>query len=134
VGEAGDAEKIANTTVPSQEFGGADLKGVDTVKFTKLHSILTGSPFKELRSAYAPIFSVSEEGPWVFAIPAELVSRLAKLAGTERQSVAQKWAQSEEFRLDRWDVQSVESVLGSICEQATNATSSGRTLFLWMSL
>jgi hypothetical protein len=134
VGDDGDAEKIVNTQVPSQAFGGVDIKGIDTVKFSALHSILTGRPIDELLPVYQPAATASHDEAWVFVIPTELVTRLANLTAAERQSVAERWFQTDAFRLDRWNVQSVTTVMEKICAEATKASSSQRTLFVWVSM
>ena len=132
-GEA-DAEKVARAEVPSQTFGGIDIKGIDSVKFGTLHSLLTGQTFEELLPLYGPVFSESEEGPWVFRIPPELVTRLSSLNPTERQSIAEQWARTEEFVLDDWEAPLVGETLEAICREAAKAASSHRALFLWMCL
>ena len=42
VAPVGDAERIGHADAPAAEFGGIDIKGIDSVKFGTLHSILTG--------------------------------------------------------------------------------------------
>jgi len=134
VGDSGDAEKIAESVTPSEEFDGIDIKGIDTVKFTMLHALMTGRPYEELLSEYDPAFEVSEDGPWVYVIPDELVSRLASLHQHELRGIGDRWAQTDEFRLDGWEPDLVVTTLGQICEHAAKAFSSHRSLFLWMSL
>jgi hypothetical protein len=134
VAPAGDAERVAHAEVPSQAFGGIDIKGIDSVKFGTLHSIVTGRPFEELLSEYGPVVTVSEEGPWVFEIPPELSSRLAHFDDAERAKVAKLWASTEEFALDGWAEDDVAAALGSISTLARRAVDSGQVLFLWMCL
>jgi hypothetical protein len=134
VANEADAESVARAQVPSQKFGGIDIKGIDSVKFATLHSILTGRRFEELIPSYEPAFIVSDDGPWVFRLPGELVDRLATLTDSERQSVADRWAATEEFELDGWEAPMVAETLEEICVQAANAAASQRALFLWMCL
>jgi hypothetical protein len=134
VAPAGDAERVAHAEVPSRAFDGIDIKGIDSVKFGTLQSILTGRPFEELLSEYDPVVTVSDEGPWVFRIPHELLTRLVALDHTERARVAKQWASTEEFGLDGWAEDDVAGALGSISTLARKAVDSGQTLFLWMSL
>lgn len=134
VANEGDAEAIANSSVPSKEFNGIDVKGIDSIKLNTLHSILTGRSYEELIPSYEPVLMLSDDGPWVFALPHELTASLAALNSQELQAAAKKWAQTEEFVLDRWQVCDVVDVLGPICGEASKAVSSKQTLFLWMSL
>jgi hypothetical protein len=134
VADESDAGKVGRAPVPSREFGGIDIKGIDSIKFGTLHSLLTGATFRELLPLYDPVVTVSEEGPWVFRIPQDLVERLVGLGAAERRSTAEQWAATEEFRLDGWKPQEVADALEAICGEASKAMSSGRALFLWMSL
>jgi len=134
VAPAGDAERVAQAENPSRAFGGIDIKGIDSVKFGSLHSIITGQTFEELLPAYGPVVSASDEGPWVFRIPAELVSRIAELGYDQRHEIATQWAGTEAFALDRWTEEDVALTLGSIAVLARKAVDSGQELFLWMCL
>src|SRR5262245_23932753 len=131
---AGDAERVAQAGVPSRSFDGVDIKGIDSVKFGILHSIVTGRPFETLLAEYEPVVTVTDEGPWVFRLPPELVSRLAELGDAEIAKVAKQWVSTEEFALDGWGESDVAGALGSISTLARKATESGQALFLWMCL
>ena len=134
VAPAGEAERVAQAQVPSETFGGIDIKGVDSVKFGTLHSILTGQTFEELLPLYEPVVTVSDDGPWVFQIPPDLVTRLAVLDDAETAGVARRWAATEEFVLDSWAEGEVASTLSAISSLSKRAIESGQALFLWMSL
>jgi hypothetical protein len=134
VAPAGDAERIGHADAPAAEFGGIDIKGIDSVKFGTLHSILTGRSFEELLSEYEPVVTVSDEGPWVFQIPSDLVARLATLADADKQVAVSKWAATEEFALSRWTASEVADAFEGIASLAQKAERAGHSLFLWMSL
>jgi hypothetical protein len=134
VARADEAERVSEAVAPSQTFEGIDIKGVDSVKFSRLHSILVGRSVRELMPLYQPVVIVSEEGPWVFQIPQDLVARLAALDDVSRTDVSRRWALAEEFVLDRWGEDDVASALSSISSLAKRAFDSERALFLWMSL
>jgi hypothetical protein len=134
VGTTADIEKIGESQVPSREFDGIDIKGIDSVKFGTLHSILTGEEFESLLPQYEPVYVASDEGPWVFQIPDSLTSRLASLTSTGRAQLAEQWGGTEEFGLDGWTPSDVAPVLDAICTLAASAETSERSLFLWMSL
>lgn len=131
VATEGDALRIARTTNPAATFGGIDIKGIDSVKFGTLQAILTGSTFEELLHLYEPVCE-SDEGPWVFRIPAAFVAKLAVLEGIPLERTAIQWAQTEE--LEGWDTSAVVQALHAICEFARRAAGSGQALFLWMCL
>lgn len=127
------AAKVLHASNPASEFGGIDIKGVDSTKFGTLHAIMSGRSLEDVLPLYDPI-SEDEEGPWLFRIPRDLVAQLATLSGREQERVADAWAQTEEFSLDGWERTDVASTLEEICELARKAVDSRETLFLWMCL
>ena len=134
VAPASAAEAISRSQVPAQEFGGADIKGIDTIKLARLHAQLTGDPLEALLPAYDPLVSVSDDGPWVFALPSRFVQQLATLGAPERAAAGARWAQAEEFTLDGWASSEVHGVLETLCAAARQAQGAGDALFLWMAL
>ena len=83
IAPAGAAAAICRSTTPARDFGGVDIKGIDTIKLSLLHAQLTGEDVDSLLPAYDPIVSASDDGPWVFMLPVAFVQRLATLGGTE---------------------------------------------------
>jgi hypothetical protein len=134
VGDVGDAKKIGASRIPSGDFNGIDIKGIDTVKFTTLHALATGRSYDELMPGYEPVHSVSRDGPWVVVIPVELVSHLATLDLAAIRELGLRWADTDEFFVDQWTPADVVATLDEICEQAVKASSTHRSLFLWMCL
>jgi hypothetical protein len=132
--DEGDAEKIVESHYPLGEYPGVDIKGIDSVKLNTFHGILTGKSFEELLPQYSPVAEASEEGPWVFMLPVELVERLSQLDDTSVEETAVKWGTTEEFTLAGWDQSAIVTVLGEIVNLARRATSEGKRLFAWMSL
>jgi len=134
VAPSGDADRIARAAVPSQEFGGIDIKGIDTVKLCMLHALVTDQPYKTLKDQYTPVVSVSDEGPWVFRLPDSCVDALARLDDEARAAVATRWAQTKEFQFDRWRTAAVAEALEAISALARRAVESKQSVFLWMHL
>lgn len=129
-----DAMQIANSQHPLGEFTGIDMKGVDSVKLTMLHSILSGQSWKDLLSQYDPVAEASEDGPWVFLLPTELVHSLAGLDEPGIMNIADQWAKTEEFRLDNWSLEDVTAALRDIANLARQASDQGKRVLAWMSL
>jgi hypothetical protein len=131
---ATDADRIAHSVKPAAEFGGIEIRGIDTVKFGTLNAILSGRSFEALLPEYDPVVTVSDEGPWLFRLPTELVVRLASLAGGDERAVVSRWAATEEFALDGWSASDVARALDGIVVLARKCLDAGHSLFLWMSL
>jgi hypothetical protein len=60
-----EGKRIAESHYSLDEYSGIDVKGIDSVKLSTLHGILTGKTFEELFPQYDPVTEASEEGPWV---------------------------------------------------------------------
>ena len=89
---------------------------------------INGQPIEELSKLYDPI-SESDEGPWVFRIPHELVTRLAALSEGERRKLARRWSKGQEFVLEGWDKTDVARALELICGQARKGSRAKRHCF-----
>jgi hypothetical protein len=129
-----DIPRIADSSVPSEEFDGIDVKGVDTIKLGMLHSLLTGRDFEELLPEYDPVHEASSDGPWVFRVPRELTTGLVNLTDSEFENLVDRWASTEEFELDGAPREAVAEVLREIQTLARAGVASSREMFLWMSL
>lgn len=133
---ADDAEAVLQSSVPSEAFPGIDAKGVDVVKLDLLRTILAD---REWDAATVRDFALlaqegEQEGPWVFAIPTDVVEALAALDGRERKRVAESWAEIEEFQLDGWKRSEVRMLLDALCGLAERAQTEGKQLMMWVCL
>ena len=113
--------------------------GIDTIKLGTLSQILGGRPVDDVDAVSTfmvddVLDQASEDGPWVFLIPAELQTALAILGEDKADSVAEKWASTEEFVLDRWQKEDVGEYLRDLVAHARKARDAGKSLLLWVSL
>jgi hypothetical protein len=86
----------------------------------------------EAQGLGAPEFM--DEDIWVFSFPKNLAATLGVLSDAQQNELAIRWAKLEDFAHDRWDESRARATLQTICREAQHATSTGRKLFLWMSL
>ena len=70
----------------------------------------------------------------MYLIPAELQSAIASLDEDAQESVAEKWAATEQFALDGWQAADVEEYLQDLVPHARRAREAGKSMLLWMSL
>jgi len=129
-----DLTRLAAARSPAAELGGVHLKGIDPVKVAQLHAILTGRPIRDVFAAYDPVVSVSEEGPWIFRLPVELVNRLAAVGTEESEGAVARWAASEEVVLDRMTPDQMAEAFRALMTLAQRAESAGQSVFLWLSV
>ncbi|HEY8748289.1 MAG TPA: hypothetical protein VIM11_09965 [Tepidisphaeraceae bacterium] len=116
-----------------------ESKGIDTIKLGTLSQILNNRSVDDVNTVAtfmtdAILDTKSDEGPWVYLVPEQLQKALASLDGEAQESVAEKWAVTEEFTLDRWPPSDVEEYLQDLVAHARNARQAGKSLLLWMSL
>lgn len=129
---AKDPNQVAQSSNPSKELGGIDIKGIETVKLEKLFKQLVGKEPAE--SDFDMVASAGDDGPWVVPIPAALTSALAKLDADGLKAAAARWAKIEEFAKDGWKPAAVAKALKAMSALAVEAQKKKLTLFLWMSL
>jgi hypothetical protein len=135
-----EARLVAESDSPSRDWQGIVWKGLDQIKLASLWSILEGEQI-EVDSVVASsermelAANVSENGPWVFAIPEELRNLLADLAGKDddrMRSVARAWASTDELK--DWDHSDVTGLLQEVIDLADGARLAGNDLLLWICL
>jgi hypothetical protein len=115
------------------------LKGIQHVEISRLQCQLTGREWTpEVIDEYPIVFQGSEEGPWVFRLPAELVDRLARLAKDEIDAAATTWWSIDEFQphggLQGADLADIRTCLVRLAELAKRGRETGKDLYLWLCL
>jgi hypothetical protein len=80
------------------------------------------------------LYENSDDGPWVYRVPEELVKLLATLDDTRQVNVAKSWAATDEFLLDRWPSSAVAEFLAEICDLARQAVDQDKGIVMWMCL
>jgi hypothetical protein len=125
-------KSITESTQPSRDLAGVDVKSIDVVKLAQLHALMTGKPFKEALQEFLPeALAVSDDGPWVYKCPLTLQKSLASLSEPETTQLAERWSKIREFELDRIDATRVLSILLAFVRLSKLAVSSGDHVFLW---
>ena len=120
---------------PISVLPGIDMKGVDPVKLEVLLGHLTGREFDPDLKAFPTVSGqASPDGPWVYGCSEDLVRKLAALDDVALATLASWWANTEEFRLDRWETHSVKSVLHEMRAFAQRSLAVGKPIHIWVSL
>lgn len=134
IADHSEGQQLAEHSVPSKTWEGIDAKGIDPVKLGTLVAILSKVEYQdEIIDEFELLASGSDdEGPWVMTTPSSLVDLLTSAADLD--SVAERWAQTEEFQLDQWSVSQVRETLGELAQLAVKAQEKGKPLIMWMSL
>lgn len=126
------AHALASENAPSHSSA-VDAGGLDSAAFLSLHALALKCDWEPLLPAYDPVAKKSENGPWVFAIPADLQSHLASLDEAELESLASQWATCEELLDDGVSAKEALDVLKGISGLARKKPTN-HALLLWLSL
>jgi hypothetical protein len=123
-----------------------DVKGLDPVKLAALAQLVFDGAFESgdeasyggtydvfITRISEPAHQESDDGPWVLQIPEEFRVALRNLADDELSTLAQRWYQAEEFRLDGLSDEDALDYLRELARLA-RAAEPPKQLFLWMSL
>jgi hypothetical protein len=134
-----DAAAIGSSNSPLETFPGIAAKHIDQVKLAKLSLILNGQVLNtpavlEVVRTFTMLHEDSDDGPWVYVIPDQLVAKLAGLDAEGRTEVAKAWASEDEFRRDGWEAITVKQFLDALSGLASEAQIARKRLLLWMTL
>lgn len=134
-----DAPAILNAQGHANIWPTLEAKGMDQVKLASLRFILKGLPLDEgpvveYTKDFKLLVDGGEDGPWIQALPDDLVQLLAVMPAADIAKVAAAWANTEEARLDRWQAADVEPGLGELSALAAGAVAQGKRLLLWICL
>jgi hypothetical protein len=115
-------------------------KGVDAIKLGTLWAVLSGGSLDDVDAItnFMPeeaLLAESADGnTMVLAIPQVLTDALADLDEAKEELAVQRWADTEEFKLDGWLTADVEDYLRDLIEHAQKAKASGKPLLLWVAV
>lgn len=127
-----DVEAIGESQHPVAEWSGIEARDVDTAKIVTLHCLLTGDGLEDAVYAYEPVYVAGDEGPIVLRIPDEIMERLARLEEDATEMVGEELAATEEFEMNGWPVEEVQSLVEELSALARLAESQGQAMFVWM--
>jgi hypothetical protein len=132
VADAEDAGSIIESEKPVEEWKGFEAKGLDQAKFAMLHALLSGELFDDALDECGPLYSASDEGPWLMKLPDDSVAQLAELDEDALDEVGEELAATEEFEEDGWSVDEVKGFVTALADLAGVARAQGRAMFVWM--
>lgn len=125
----------AQTPQYASLFPTVQFKGVDIVKLCTLEAILVGTGFDEALAAYdKPALLSPNEEEQLYELPSALVIGLSRLADDRLPDVAQKWAETDELRIDQWSDNDAREVVDSLRSLARQADKSSVSLYHYWSL
>jgi hypothetical protein len=135
-----EAQKVAQSLGPGEEFGGVSFRGLDPLNMSMLRWILLGKPVDGQGVVedidLFELLAEGEDGPWVYLIPNDMRDRLAELSQEEDDEVskamAAKWCEQEE--LAGWELDDAVGVLKELGDLADGSRYEDKVLMLWICL
>ncbi len=127
-----DVEAIGESQHPVAEWSGIEARDIDTAKIVTLHCLLTGEGLEDAFYAYEPVYVSGDEGPIVLRIPDVMMEKLAGLEEDALEIVGEELAATEEFELNNWPLEEVQSLVEELAALARLAESQDQALFVWM--
>ncbi|HEX8987248.1 MAG TPA: hypothetical protein VF816_04760 [Rhodocyclaceae bacterium] len=131
--EEDEAEAVAMSDRPVDEWTGLEARDLDSAKLATLHCLLSDDDFEEALASYEPMFDTfDEDGALVVRIPETVAERLAVLEEEALEQVGEELAATEEFELDGWTVEDAQALLVGLGDLARLADSQGQVMYAWM--
>ncbi len=127
-----EIEAVGLAQHPVDEWSGIEARDIDTAKVAMLHCLLTGENFEEALSAYEPVFVGGEEGALVLRLPNMVADKLAGFEEEALEQVGEELAATEEFEMNNWPLEEVQSLVVQLGDLARLAESQGQIMLVWM--
>lgn len=132
IGEPDEISAIGESLSPLDDWQGMEANGLSLEKLAMLQSILTAQTFDEAFDEFRPLFTASEEGPWLIRFPHSSVRQLADLEEEALERIGEELAASEEFENDEVAADEAQDFLIELSQLAGNAVDQDKTLFIWV--
>ncbi|MDD5241801.1 MAG: hypothetical protein PHG47_08800 [Sulfuricella sp.] len=132
IGEPDEIRDIGESLSPLEDWQGMEANDISLEKLAMLQSTLTGQTFDEAFEEFRPLFTASDEGPWLIRFPHGSVRDLAELEEDALERIGEELAVTEEFEIDEWAAEAVQDFLAELSQLAGNAIDQEKTLFIWV--
>ncbi len=130
--EEDEAEAVAMSERPTDEWTGIETRNIDSAKLATLHCLLSDEGFEEALFSYEPVVALDDEGVFVVRIPDEIAEKLTLLDEEGLERVGEELAATEEFEMTGWPVEEVQAFVFELSDLARLAESQGQVMLAWM--
>ncbi|HUW50462.1 MAG TPA: hypothetical protein VMV75_05535 [Sulfuricella sp.] len=134
IGEPDEIMAIGESLSPLEDWQGMEANSLNLEKLAMLQSILADQNFDEAFAEFRPLFTASDEGPWLIRFPHGSIKKLAELEEDALERIGEELAATTEFEIDEWAVDEVQDLLATLSQLAGNAVDQEKTLFIWMGM
>jgi hypothetical protein len=133
IADKSEAEAVARSVAPWEGWRWVEAKGHDEFTLGALLCVLRGESYREAVSGEFPLLAqVSEEGPWVFAVPEALPVALQRLDDGRISGAVSEWLRTEEMR--DADREGAEIFVRELKGLAAEAVARRTPILMWVSL
>jgi len=129
-----DAKLIEQSVNPVATWEGFDVSGLDPVKLDTLKAIIQKESGIEAPDSNFQLLAGENDGPWVLGFPRDFTASLAKLTPPLLLRITRHWLETDELKMDDWQLQDTRALLTSMQCFANKAITQNQSLIIWISL
>lgn len=140
--DSSQVDEVIKALAPAETYAGFDAKGLDPVMLSSLQSILAGlagqdasaaADDDELLSDQFPLLAQeSDDGPWLYGIPLELVTALSTLSDADKQRAVAAWTATDECA--DWEPALALALVDDLAKSARRAVDEKKQMMMWVCL
>ncbi len=135
IADIAEAADVARTLSPTEKWKGIDAEGLDQGKLSTLRSIVTNQEYEDdWIDEFRFLAGNQEEGPWVFVVPDALTTGVAQFPERRLKAAAKQWARTEEFQMDEFSLEDIESRLKELYRLFQSAKAAKKSVLMYISL
>ncbi len=129
-----DVDLLLSSEDLSKNWQIMQSSGLDPVKIGTLYAILKNEEYDLKNHDILQKLDENDEGPWLFKITDDFTTKVANVSSLGIDKVAIKWSETEELKMDDWDVESTSEFLKELEAFSKDAVKVSSKLFLWICL
>jgi hypothetical protein len=137
--DSSQVDEVIKALAPAETYAGFDAKGLDPVTLGTLQAILAGQgpdaadEDDELLLERFPLLAQeSDDGPWLYGIPGELVTALSRLSDADKERAVAAWTATEEC--SDWEPALALSLVDELAKSARRAVDEKKQMMMWVCL
>jgi hypothetical protein len=130
-----EADDVARDTNISARRSGFNAQGLDQIKLSTLRGVVTNREYEDSWiDEFCFVAGNQEDGPWVFSVPDALISALASFPESRLKAAAKQWSRTEEFKMDAWSFEEVETMLRGLYRFFKTAKNETKSVLMRVSI
>ena len=118
IADPAEAERVCASDPTDGRFAWFQAKGMDIPRVGHLYAALLGQPYAPSLVPFTVLAVGDDEGPVVYALPDDLIRRLAALDPAADGEVARRWAATDPLTSEESNRRVIDGLRGLCAEAA----------------